>query len=133
MGGNAVAGTKRMTKAEYHQVCERICQLLSLFYGYVSSIKSVDEKDSFGDVDLIVSRPTEIDIVHDDKLADYSLRIITETTAEKNVGFGQVGQRTISLIFEEQYQIDIFECEHVNGGIRLTMDYRYIGMISAEL
>jgi hypothetical protein len=133
MGGNAVAGTKRMTKAEYNQICKRICEILSRFYGYVSPIKSIDEKDSFGDVDLIVSRPTEINIVHDDKLTDYGLKKITRTATEKKIGFGRVGQRTISFVFEEKYQIDLFECENVDAGIHLTVDYRYVGMIIGHM
>lgn len=89
MGGNAVAGTVRMTKTEYEQVWKRVCELLSRYYGYVSLVKSIGEKETFGDVDLIVSKPTEIDIVTDDKMVDYSLRRITRTAKGEPIKYGR--------------------------------------------
>lgn len=54
MGGNAFDGLKRFDKKEYDEHFERISNWLGKWYIH-DRTKSYSEKDSFGDLDIIVS------------------------------------------------------------------------------
>lgn len=103
MGGNAFNAkgfeSKRMTKDEYERVEKEICDILSLLDIEYLTIPYVREKETFGDIDIVVVKKCDKNIknILCENIDKFNL------TSEFLIRNGDV----ISILYEEKYQIDL--------------------------
>jgi len=58
MGGNAILNSVRIQKKDYAALCAEILAMLAPFFERLAIPPAAPEKESHGDIDVIVTKPT---------------------------------------------------------------------------
>lgn len=99
MGGNAIKNASRITKSEYDRVCNILTDTLGRFY-YVAIPPSYSNKESFGDIDIVVEN-NDLDI-------NYILPLLNPTEIQKNSNVISFGYKYLNKII----QVDLIFVQH---------------------
>lgn len=63
MGGNAIPDAQRMSKERFEEVCDAISRKIKFFHVEFFIVPAYSEKDSFGDIDVVIRLDEHVDRV----------------------------------------------------------------------
>lgn len=116
MGGSAISNAQRMDTERYKYVCLEVSKALSSVSCIYNIVKAYKEKDSFGDIDIVIMNFGNIrERVHNMILSNVSLSLDKNKPVEfvKNgpvTSYGILGHQ-VDLIFEDYLHYD-FSCNY---------------------
>lgn len=102
MGGNVFENSQRIeSKEKFHELCLTQKELLKGITKEIYIPRQIDSKETFGDIDLILSEK------YKETIAELIESLNLTNNIQRDIHSGNITNPVISYLYEDKYQIDL--------------------------